>query len=72
MIQSRLHQNILLHLYKGRIDLSPLVEDANIFVKLYDHRLSIFGNVSAVNFPVMSRGKNVSFKSAVDMLTTPV
>ena len=59
MTQSRLNNTIVLHIYKDKTDALNLVDVANEFVSGSEHRQSIFGNFSEIDF----RRKDAQVKS---------
>ena len=67
MSQSRLNHMIILYVHKTKTDSLSLINMANEFVKLSDHRLAIFGeftqeDLRAKIVPVKSRGIGVKLK----------
>ena len=65
MSQSR--HMMILHVYKTKTDFLSLINIANEFVKLSDHRLAIFGEFTQEDLrvkivPVKSRGISVKLK----------
>ena len=67
MSQSRLNQMMILHVHKTKTDYLSLINIANEFVKLSDHRLAIFIEFSQEDLrakigPVKSRGISIKLK----------
>ena len=65
--QSRINHMMILHVHKTKTDSLSLINIANEFVKLSDHRLAIFGeytqgDLRAKIVPVKSRGISVKLK----------
>ena len=67
MSQSRLNPMMILHVHKTKADSLSLINIANEFVKLSDHRLAIFGeftqeDLRAKIVPLKSQGISVKLK----------
>ena len=67
MSHTRLNHRMILHVHKTKTDSLSLINVANAFVKLSDHRLAIFGeftqeDLRAKIVPVKSRGISVKLK----------
>ena len=66
MSQSRLNPMMILHVHKTKTDSLSLINIANEFIKLSDHRLAIFGkpqeDLRAKTVPAKSRGISVKLK----------